>query len=60
MVQVHKGVKGLVKDSGSGQGIADAVIEVEGINHRVTTAGLGDYWRLLVPGTYTITYSAVG
>ncbi|XP_069136324.1 carboxypeptidase D-like [Argopecten irradians] len=54
MEEVHKGVKGFVKDAETNQPIPDAVITVSGINHTVTTASFGDYWRLLVPGTYTL------
>ncbi len=52
-------MKGFVKDS-SGKGIVDAVIEVDGIAKNVTTAQFGDYWRLLVPGTYNIKAWAPG
>jgi carboxypeptidase D len=31
-----------------------AEIEVKGINHRVLTTKLGQFWRLLSPGTYEI------
>ena len=31
-----------------------AEIEVKGINHRVLTTKLGQFWRLLAPGTYEI------
>ena len=57
--EVHKGVKGFVKNS-NGEGIANAIIDVEGRDHSVHSAEDGDYWRLLVPGVYTLHVSAEG
>ena len=57
MEQVHQGIKGFVKNQ-QGAGIYGAVIHVQGINHNVTTASHGDFWRLLLPGIYTVTACA--
>ncbi|XP_024856448.1 probable carboxypeptidase X1 isoform X1 [Bos taurus] len=58
--QVRMGIAGVVRDKDTELGIADAVISVDGINHDVTTAWGGDYWRLLTPGDYMVTASAEG
>jgi len=40
--------------SKDGKPIARANVVVEGINHNVTTTADGEYWRLLLPGTYSV------
>ena len=58
MEAVHIGVKGVVKDE-AGYPIYLASVQVQGIDHNVTTTEQGEFWRLLIPGTYTITVSAM-
>lgn len=53
--QVHIGVRGYVKEAISGAALANASIMVAGIRHNLTTGTHGEYYRLLVPGTYNIT-----
>ncbi|XP_063832950.1 carboxypeptidase D [Ostrinia nubilalis] len=57
--QVHKGVHGFVH-SHIGSALANATIAVEGIRHTVRSAVDGDYWRILLPGTYNVTASRSG
>ncbi|XP_040217389.1 carboxypeptidase N catalytic chain [Rana temporaria] len=57
--QVHKGIKGMVTDENN-NGIANAVISVAGITHNIFSGEGGDYFRLLLPDTYTVTVSADG
>jgi len=60
LVNVHRGVKGLVTDRETRRPIADAHIVVKGIDKNVTTTERGEYWRLLVPGTYQLQAFAPG
>ena len=59
MKEVHGGVKGFVMDE-KGSPISNARIDVVGRTHSVFSAKDGDYWRLLVPGNYTVRVSAAG
>uniref|UniRef100_A0A8C6VF47 Carboxypeptidase D n=1 Tax=Naja naja TaxID=35670 RepID=A0A8C6VF47_NAJNA len=58
--KVHIGIKGFVRDSVTGAALENATIAVAGIAHNVTTGQFGDYYRLLVSGTYDITASVPG
>jgi len=64
--QVHRGVKGVVYDSSydqdnftAGSAVASAVISVETVSghlgKNVTTSSKGEFWRLLLPGQYSVT-----
>ena len=57
--QVHVGVKGVVRDE-NGTPVSNTRIDVVGHDHSVFSAEGGDYWRLLVPGSYTLRASAPG
>lgn len=60
----HSGVKGRIVNSRS-EPIPNAVIHVKNmtnnkdINHEITSVHDGDYWRLLVDGTYELTACAL-
>ncbi|CAN9502634.1 unnamed protein product [Ophioblennius macclurei] len=60
MEQVHRGIKGVIRDKTTKQGIAEAIIRVEDHNHDIRSAADGDYWRLLNPGEYQILALAEG
>ncbi|XP_055864115.1 carboxypeptidase D-like isoform X2 [Biomphalaria glabrata] len=57
--QTHIGVKGVVKTS-LGNPVANGTVKVRGIDHVIRTSDQGEYWRLLTPGKYQITFSAPG
>ncbi|KAJ8977281.1 hypothetical protein NQ317_015566 [Molorchus minor] len=63
MWQTHIGIKGIIYDTVTKQGISNAVIHVKNItngrsndiHHDITSVYDGDYFRLLTPGTYKVT-----
>jgi hypothetical protein len=56
---VHRGIHGLVTSSGGAP--LNATITVQGNAKQMhTDPQVGDYYRLLLPGTYTVTASASG
>lgn len=57
---MHIGVRGIVTDRATGQPLYARVV-VEGNSHHVyTDADIGDYYRMLLPGDYTLHYMAHG
>lgn len=59
MRETHRGIKGFITET-NGRPVVGAIVKIEGIDHTVKSASHGDYWRLLVPGTYSITVEADG
>ncbi|EMP31256.1 Putative carboxypeptidase X1, partial [Chelonia mydas] len=55
MEQVRRGIKGVVRDKDTEQGIADAIVSVDGINHDVRTGIAGTTGRSPRPLSTAIT-----
>lgn len=55
--QVHRGVKGVVTDSAGEVEGAVVLVQQAGslLSKNVTTSSRGEFWRLLLPGEYTLT-----
>lgn len=54
---VHWGVKGIVTGENN-KPLEGAKIVINNINHDILTTARGEYWRLLLPGSYVIKVSA--
>lgn len=57
--KVHMGVRGVVRST-IGHPIPNATIIVEGNAHHVKSFKDGDYYRILLPGRYNLTFKASG
>jgi len=53
IAQVHRGVRGLIMDT-SGNLVSRATLKVKGRDVTFKSSKRGEYWRLLLPGTYTL------
>ncbi|MCJ8730677.1 hypothetical protein PDJAM_G00187260 [Pangasius djambal] len=60
MEQVHRGIKGVIRDKDTKRGIANAIVKIEDLDHDIRSANDGDYWRLLNPGEYKVIVWAEG
>ncbi|KAH7645110.1 carboxypeptidase d-like protein [Dermatophagoides farinae] len=59
--QIHHGIKGVIRDATNNGSIVDAEIHVNCSTHTVRSVSpYGDYWRLLLPGSYKITVTKPG
>lgn len=54
------GIKGVARDAKLNKPIENVYVKVKGIESNVTTNSRGEFWRLLLPGKYEITFEAVG
>lgn len=51
--QVHRGVRGLIMDS-NGNLISKATLKIKGRDVTFRSSNRGEFWRILLPGVYTI------
>lgn len=57
--QVHVGIKGIVSSNGSP--IGNVAVIVEGMESKpISTTQDGEFWRLLVRGSYRVKFVAIG
>ena len=57
---IFHNILGLVKDKDTAAGISKASIRIANRNKDIKTTNKGEYWRLLLPGNYTVTVEAEG
>ena len=53
VMKAHQGIKGFVVNE-KGEGLSGASIKIKGNDKLVTTSKEGEYWKLLVPGNYSM------
>lgn len=53
IAQVHRGVRGLIMDM-NGNLVPRASLKIKGRDVAFRSSKRGEYWRLLLPGTYTL------
>ena len=60
MEMVHQGIRGIITDANTGQPLP-AIITIDDNPHEVyTDSDIGDYYRLLLPGTYDVHFNCYG
>ncbi|XP_070385980.1 carboxypeptidase M-like isoform X2 [Dermacentor albipictus] len=57
--EVHKGVRGIVMDE-EGRPVARATVRTTGLRSTFMTSPRGEYWKILRPGSYTLTVTVPG
>jgi len=59
MGQAHRGVKGVVRD-GAGNPVAGVKVNIAGRDFGTKTSPRGEFWRILLPGTYQLSVESEG
>ncbi len=59
LAEVHRGIRGLVTDA-NGNAVIKANLKIKGRDINFKSSKRGEFWRLLLPGLYTIEASADG
>lgn len=54
ITQAHQGVRGLVLDSTNNQTIGNATLYIDDRNISFRTTPEGEFWRILLPGSYKL------
>lgn len=54
MSQAHRGVTGVILDEDTGKPIASAKLKIVGREMSFNSSKLGEFWRLLLPGSYQL------
>ena len=52
--QVHQGVRGVIRDMSTHQPIRTTGLKIEGRDSYFRTTSRGEFWRILLPGTYKL------
>jgi hypothetical protein len=60
MEEIHHGIKGVVTDAETGDPVPASVRLNNIVYDTYVDPDVGDYYRVLLPGTYTLTFSASG
>lgn len=58
--EVHRGVRGLITDASNNHPVPGAILKIEGRNVHFKASGRGEFWRILMPGSYSLQVSKEG
>lgn len=58
--QVHQGVRGVIRDNNTHQPIRTAGLKIDGRDSYFQTTSRGEFWRILLPGTYQLQVHVAG